>query len=230
MPAQELAAHITEIILGLSSAFLFIFKYRELLGFGWKVINWLLTPVKIVIRWIKLARKLEIEIAENKKDINLGRKEIDDVRVSIEALSKFVKEKLSPNGGSSPIDAINRIEGRQILNEARHNALLDNSENGIFFCDPSGKNTWVNRTYSRILGCGASELLDFGWKKFICTSELDRYSKVWKAAFEDGSEFEDIVEFSDIHHAKIKLNIIVTAIKNEKNIVTSYVGQVSLVN
>lgn len=73
-------------------------------------------------------------------------------------------------------------------------------------------------------------MLDFGWKKFICTSELDRYSKVWKAAFEDGSEFEDIVEFSDIHHAKIKLNIIVTAIKNEKNIVTSYVGQVSLVN
>lgn len=229
MQPSELAAQIAEIVLWIGGIFVILAKYQEVLLFAWKVFQWLSTPIKCFIRWVKLARKLEKEIAENKSGIDSGRKEIDDVRQSIVDLSKFIKEKLSPNGGSSPIDAINRIETRQIVNEARHNALLDNSGQGVFFCSLNGQNTWVNRTYARFLGCGATELLGFGWKKFIQTHELERYTKVWKAAFEDGCEFEDIVEFIDIHHEKIKLAIIVTAIKNEKGATTSYIGQLSRV-
>jgi PAS domain S-box-containing protein len=223
---QALIALITQIVLGAASFLTLIFKYRELGEFLWKVANWLVIPIKCFMRWIKLARKLEKDMAENKDDVASGRKEIDDVRKSIAELTSFVKEKLSPNGGSSAVDAIKRIENRQITYENRQLALLNDTKYGVFFCTTLGFNTWVNRTYARFLGCGTNELNGFAWRRFIRTEELARYSKIWESAFRDGCEFEDTVEFIDAHGGRVSLHISVSAVQNEKGETVSYIGQV----
>lgn len=220
MLPQEFANHITEIILGVGSLFVLAAKYREALSFGWKLLVLLSKPFQCVWRWIKLARKIETATLENKDDI-LSLKE------DIKELSSFIKNKLSPNGGSSIADSIKRIEARQVASDARALALINDSKTGIFYCDLNAKNTWVNRTYARFLGCGAEELMGYGWRKFIATEELERYSKVWHAAFNDGCEFEDTVEFINTSHNKIKLHISVIAVKDEKGQTISYIGQVT---
>jgi len=224
---QEFAALLAQVILAASSLIMAIFKYRELIDFLYGGAKWLLKPIMGAIRWIKLARKLEIGIAENKNDIESGRREIDDVRKSIAELTSFIKEKLTKNGGSSIFDAIKRIEERQMASDSRQSALLNDSKNGYFFCDLHGKNSWVNRTYARLLDCGTNELLGFGWRKFIKTEELARYSKIWENAFKDGCEFEETVDFVNAHNQRIGLHISVSAVQNEKGETVSYIGQVT---
>ncbi len=219
MLTQEIASHITQIVIALGGLFVLAAKYKDVLSFGWRLILLLSKPFQCVWRWIKLARKIESATAENKN-------EIENLRKEISALSTFVKEKLSPNGGSSPIDAIKRIEDRQLASDARANALLNDSKLGVFYCDLEGRNVWVNRTYARFIGCGVDELLGFGWKKFIRTDELERYGKVWKTAFQDGCEFEETVDFLTVDHQKIRLHISVSVIKDIKGKTASYIGQI----
>lgn len=219
MLPQEFAAHITEIILGAGSLFVFLARYRDVIGFIYSAFVLLSKPFLCVWRWIKLARKIETATSENKSEIENLRKEISN-------LSSFIKEKLSPNGGSSAVDAIKRIEDRQLASDARANALLNDSKLGVFSCTTEGKNLWVNRTYARFLGCGVDELLGYGWKKFIHTDELERYNKVWRSAFDDGCEFEETVEFLTVEHQRVNLHVTVSAIKDTKGNTASYIGQI----
>lgn len=225
MDQQELIPYIAQIVASGTAIFMFVFKYREVLAFVWKLLTLLAKPFQCFWRWIKLARKLEVEIAENKAGIDSGRKEIDDVKRSVMELTTFVKDKLTKNGGSSIFDAIKRIEERQMSSDSRQSALLNESSTAYFFCTDHGENTWVNRTYARLLDCGTNELLGYSWKRFIKTEELARYSKIWENAFQDGCEFEDVVEFTNAHNRQVKLRIIVSAIQNEKGETTSYIGQ-----
>lgn len=219
MLPEELATSITQIVVGLGGLFVLAAKYKDVLNFVWRLLVLLSKPIQCIWRWIKLARKIEAATTENKN-------EIESLRKEIAALSSFVKEKLSPNGGSSPIDAIKRIEDRQLASDARHNALLNDSKLGVFYCSLDGSNVWVNRTYARFIGCGVDELLGFGWKKFIRTDELERYNKIWKTAFKDGCEFEETVEFTSVDHQKIRLHISVSVIKDAKGNTASYIGQI----
>jgi len=219
MLSQELVAHITQIIVGIGGIFVILAKYKDVLSFVWRILLLLAKPARCVWRWIKLARKIEAATFENKIDI-------ENLRKEIAALTSFVKEKLSPNGGSSPIDAIKRIEDRQLASDERSKALLNDSKLGVFYCGLDGQNVWVNRTYARFLGCGVDELLGFGWKKFIRTEELVRYSKIWKNAFQDGCEFDETVEFQTVEHQRVNLHISVSIIKDAKGKTVSYIGQI----
>jgi PAS domain S-box-containing protein len=216
---QQFIALVGQIALGVSTVFLTIFKYREVLSFGWKLLQLLWKPVKCVIDWIKLAHK--IEAAQIKSD-----EKVSNLEDTLAKLDKFMRDKLSPNGGSSFADAIKRIEARQIVSDSRQTALLNDSKAGVFFCDLHGNNSWVNRTYARFLDCGTNELVGFGWRKFIKTEELSRYSKIWEAAFRDGCEFEDTVEFVNAHGQKVAMHISVSSVMNELSLTTGYVGQV----
>jgi len=217
---QEFIALVTNLVLGVSTVLLTVFKYRELLGFLWKMVKLLWKPIQCIINWIKLAQK--IDSAQKENDIRVA-----NLENTLSDLSKFMKDKLNQNGGSSIFDAIKRIETRQIVIDSRQTALLNDSKLGVFFCDLHGRNTWVNKTYARFLDCGTNELIGFAWRKFIRTEELERYSKVWESAFRDGCEFEDTVEFINAHGHKVALHISVSSVMNELGLTNSYVGQVT---
>lgn len=152
---------------------------------------------------------------------------IKDIEDKIDALMKFTSGKLSPNGGSSIFDAIKRIETHLLSREQFQYAIMQDTNLGYFKCSIDGRNEWVNRTYARFLGCGTSELIGFGWKKFIRAAELERYNDVWQQAFSDGCEFEDIVEFTNVQGEPVPLKISVSAMHGLKGDVIGYVGQVT---
>ena len=194
-----------------------IFKYREVIEFICRGAKLLYAPIKWTVALVGMPFRLQEEAvaARGRMDV------MEDV---LNDLSKFVKKELTYNGGSSTLDAIRRIENRIIEQEYSNNALLLESEFGIFRCSLDGQNKWVNRTYARFLGCGTNELLGYGWKRFIKTQELHRYSEVWKNAFQDNCEFEDIVEFTDVDHNMVRFKITTCPIVDDKGKILSYVG------
>jgi PAS domain-containing protein len=220
MDQQELASLVAQIIASCAAVFMFLARYKEVLSLVWRLLSALVKPFQCFWRWIKLARKIEVAQSEHEKRFAA-------IEETLFELNKFVREKLTKNGGSSIFDAVKRIEDRQIVSDGRQSALLNDSKNGYFFCNTLGYNSWVNRTYARFLDCGTNELLGFAWKRFIKTEELERYNKIWTNAFKDGCEFEDTVEFVNAHGDKVALHISVSLVQNEKGETTSYIGQVT---
>ena len=211
--------YVAQIVSGAGGLLLLIFKYREFIEFLCRVVKTLKRP----FLWIAALAKMPFRLND---EAIAARVRMDIMESILNDLAKFVKKELTYNGGSSTLDAIRRIENRIIEQEYAQNALVLDSENGFFRCSLDGQNKWVNRTYARYLGCGTSELLGFGWKRFIKTDELRRYNNVWQDAFKDGCEFEDVVEFTDVDHKSIKLQIATCPIIDDKGKILSYVGTV----
>lgn len=217
---QFATKYFTEIIMGASSLFVLAFRHRLILGFLFKICakiyGWGKSFGQYIMLPLKLSKQQIVDAEKSSK-----------IEATLNDLSEFIKQKLSYNGGSSLVDAIKRIEHRQIILEHSQSAFMLDTEEGLFRCDISGKNLWVNRTYARFLGCGTNELLGLGWKKFIKTPELTRYNGVWQTAFADGCEFEDVVEFTDVNHHTIHLKISASIIPDDKGGVIGYIGQVT---
>ena len=219
MDQQVVAEYIVQIASGVGGLFLLLFKYRETIDFAFKAAKLLWKPFHWIILLVKMPFRLNEEAIA-------ARHRMDQVEKTLNELSKFVKKELTYNGGSSTLDAIRRIENRIIEQEYAQNTLLLDSESGFFRSALDGRNKWVNRTYARYLGCGTSELLGFGWKRFIKTEELRRYNDVWQNAFKDGCEFEDVIEFTDVNHHAVRLKVSACPIIDDKGQILSYVGTV----
>lgn len=203
-------------LLGAISAFLvMLWRYKDVIAFFINAGRVFVAPIKRIVEWIKLARKLD-------GDSKVVRSDIEEIKKAL----KNIQYQLNPNGGSSLADKVARIEKHMIIREHAENALLLDSPKGIFRCDTEGSNEWVNRTYARWLGCGTNELLGLKWKRFIDTEELERYNKIWQAAFHDASEFDAVVAFRDTQGHKVNLKVSTTAIPDESGRIIGYIGQI----
>jgi len=219
MDEQFIVKHLGELIAGGGSLFMLLFKYRELITFAATSGKYLWKPFKYLYELGKMPFHLNEQAKKSQE-------RIDKIESTLEELNKFVKKELTYNGGSSTRDALRRIECLMIEQEYAQNALMQDSKHGAFRCDTHGKNTWVNRTYARYLGCGVQELLGLGWKRFVKTEELKRYNEVWQAAFKDGCEYEDIVEFVNTNGHAVRFKLLVSPIVDKRGETLSYVGTV----
>lgn len=223
---QLITQHFVEIASGVGGLFVLLFKYRETIEFVIKVTKFLWAPFKWSAELVKMPFRLNEQAVLAQKRIDQIESLVSELTKNFAEMSKFVKKELTYNGGSSTRDAIGRLEKLMREQEFAQNALMQDSECGLFKCSKDGKNMWVNRTYARYLGCGTGELLGLGWKRFIKTEELKRYNEVWQNAFKDGCEFEDVVEFSNTHGQIVCLKIFALPILDEKGNAVSYVGTV----
>ncbi len=105
------------------------------------------------------------------------------VRKGLESVERVAKE-VYPNGGSSLRDRIDSIDSRLTFMEARDNVMLDDNPTALFISDVEGQNSYVNRTYCRLLNCGKDDLERQNWKNFIAEEKLEAYEELWKPAFQ----------------------------------------------
>jgi transcriptional regulator with PAS, ATPase and Fis domain len=63
---------------------------------------------------------------------------------------KEIKNELTTNGGSSIKDAINRIEGRQIVVDHRTKAIFYNFDEPLFEIDNEGNMLWSNEKFKSL--------------------------------------------------------------------------------
>lgn len=106
----------------------------------------------------------------------------------VSKLDKLVAE-VSPNGGSSMRDAINRIEANQVKTEERVRILLLDSSDGIWESDAQGMCIWANRTLLNIIDLELHEVVGNGWIAAIQEDQRNRVVLEWRHAVEDKREF-----------------------------------------
>ena len=81
-----------------------------------------------------------------------------------------IKKEVTPNGGSSIKDSINRIEKRQIMIDKRSKAVFYTFKDPIFEVDERGNILWANQAFHTAMGTKNLKGLD--WVSFI--DELHR--------------------------------------------------------
>jgi PAS domain-containing protein len=99
---------------------------------------------------------------------------------------KEIKKELSPNGGSSIKDVINRIDNRQIIVDHRSKAVFYNVKNPIFEVDSNGNIKWANDKFHKI--CGFKNLTGLDWVSLIDEPEREQLLREFKSCVKNNRE------------------------------------------
>jgi PAS domain S-box-containing protein len=88
-----------------------------------------------------------------------------------------ISDQLSSNGGSSLRDAVFRIEDRQVRNEQRERAFLQQHDSPMFELNDDLSLRWSNSAFLKLVGFDSDEAAGFGWHNIIEETDRDRVVK-----------------------------------------------------
>jgi PAS domain S-box-containing protein len=142
------------------------------------------------------------------------------------AIPKIEKiyEQVTPNGGSSFRDAVDRIEVITVGLEQKLSAYMMDTRHGIFETDDKGNYIWVNRTYCRMLGKRESEMLGKSWVNCVHEDERDRVLKSWNYALENTIEFNLIFKMVTNDGVILPVHAHANPMTNGKKVLIGYLG------
>lgn len=137
-----------------------------------------------------------------------------------------IESQFYNNGGSSLRDAVDDMNSRLTYMENKENALLDDYEQGIFICDQNGVNSFVSRTYAHMLGSTRDELMNHGWKNFICDSSAEEHNELWTSAFKSLREVKTIVCMKKVDSSQICVTLQIIPLNKETDKIKRFMGRV----
>lgn len=114
-----------------------------------------------------------------------------------------IYNELTPNGGGSIKDAINRIEALQM-------ASLQLTGKAYWLSDPDGKCTYASTRLAVLMGSHPNQIMDWGWISFIASEYRDAVREEWISAVSDRREFH--MKYAYIHQDGTKVPILGHAI------------------
>lgn len=129
-------------------------------------------------------------------------KEFVDTMYKNKAFVDKVMYNLSPNGGNSLVDKINKItekleevhkDTRLIKHKQQTNVYLDSQP--LFECDEQGYCTNVNRKWSEITGVSEDEALGNGWINAVHPVDRQRVLEEWQRAIKSDVQFNSTYRF-----------------------------------
>jgi PAS domain S-box-containing protein len=125
----------------------------------------------------------------------------------IERVAKILEYELTPNGGSSIKDSIQRIEQIVIAVEAKQRSFFQAQvQDGVFETDAVGNYNYVNSTWSMITGVQPNDAFGNGWSSAIHPDDRDEVFEDWQNTWKYEREFNMKFRFktynnivSDVH-------------------------------
>lgn len=113
------------------------------------------------------------------------------IAFACKAYSKLreIYQEVVPNGGTSLRDAINRIEGRQVVADQRHQAVVSLTDIAMFESDAGGRCVWANRAYLRMVDKSLNDIQGNGWVNIVHPMDRDRVFEEWQKAVVQNREF-----------------------------------------
>lgn len=148
-----------------------------------------------------------------------------------------MKAILSPNGGSSIADKINRIdekvhsiEDRTLHFEQEQLMIAAELPFGIYHTDRDGRMTYANSYYRRLTGRSIEELLGTGWINSIHPNDRGIAFQQWTDAVRDERDYDDVQRLvgiaGDVQTVRVKAHPKIDADGN----LVGYIGTVVLIN
>ena len=135
-----------------------------------------------------------------------------------------IYKELTPNGGGSIKDAINRVQGAVGRMEKRQKCWLQIHDKAVFETDSAGNLTWANREYLGLLGATFEEVEGRGWRNFLAS---DSTFEQWTRAVADKRDFNACFSFRRKSGEMVPACVESLAMKDERGELLGYVGNVT---
>ncbi len=103
---------------------------------------------------------------------------------------KVLIAQLTPNGGTSLRDSVNRIEQHVGELTAVNEAVQQLSRKPMFKTDPAGNCIWINTSYSITTGKDIEDLKGEGWLSVIHPDHRKMVCDEWESAVNDHRRFD----------------------------------------
>jgi PAS domain S-box-containing protein len=103
--------------------------------------------------------------------------------------------EITPNGGTSIKDKVDKIDKDLVLVRERQRALMADDKDAMFETDLNGNCNWVNRTYTRLVQRNPSELMGHGWVNAIAQEDRDAIVQGWYKSVKEDREFTGDFKF-----------------------------------
>jgi PAS domain S-box-containing protein len=103
---------------------------------------------------------------------------------------KKLQDQFKPNGGSSLRDAIDRIERKLHIIDARQISLFDLSLAGVYITDIKGHCTYVSPSWCELTGLIPVQAMGDGWVAGISDEDREHVFTLWHKSVERGAIFE----------------------------------------
>lgn len=119
--------------------------------------------------------------------------------------------------------AVDRIEERQILSDARNRARWNTGE-PMFETDHRGATTWWSDSYKKLVGALNDEGRGMGWLNFIALEDREDVYKEWQATVEQQRDYHATVSLLTVD-GKQAHNVTAYAIFGKSGELAGYVGR-----
>lgn len=141
----------------------------------------------------------------------------------------IIFDEITPNGGKSIKDKIDNIDSSLILVSERLRAFLSDTIDAHFETDAKGLCTRVNRTYTRLVERGTSEILGNGWHNCIYQEDRENVIKAWEDAVKEKRELSINFRFETPSGKVIPVRGTSYKMTNDKGEVIGYLGKLKVV-
>jgi len=111
--------------------------------------------------------------------------DVKQTLINIEYISKQIK----PNGGSSILDKLQRIERRQIISDYRYSIILNNIDIAMYETDHTGACLWVSEEWTKYTGLHLEHARGNGWINAVYYEDRDKVFEEWKDSLDQKREF-----------------------------------------
>lgn len=165
-------------------------------------------------------------VTEHARHLSEIGKKLDRVIDFQQSISALVR----PNGGSSVIDYLNRIEGQVHYLTERQHAQLQTSPKAICETDETGAVTWANRAHNRLTGFPLAEIEGPNWINMIAPKCRERVTRLWENAVEKAMLFDENIWFIRPDNGNIyEVRVIAHPITDQNTKLLGYVASVEKV-
>lgn len=137
-----------------------------------------------------------------------------DHKVIIQMIAD-VAEKLEPNGGTSIVDSLARIEHSVIFQGARQRATAHMNKKPVFETDSAGHVVFVNSSYKKAFGITEPE--DMGWVNIIPHDKRQGLVEKWFNAVRDKRAFNEFSELINAEGVPVKVHVFAETMRSEDN-------------
>lgn len=103
---------------------------------------------------------------------------------------KLLLAQVTPNGGTSLRDSVNRIEHHVGELTAVNEAVQQLSRKPMFKTDAEGSCIWINAACTLVTGKGIEDLKGWGWLSVIHPDDKDYVEEEWQCAVKDKRRFD----------------------------------------
>ena len=144
----------------------------------------------------------------------------------IHAIEQLVNKELTANGGSSIRDAISRIDKRQILDETRNRAMLEQLGVPFWEADADGKLIYLSQEFCRLTNRLVDEMLGHGWINALHHDYRDEVIKEWNDALAQGRGFTMNFSYVTPNGIEVPVKVETILLKDKAGHTIGHIGKV----